>query len=117
MDIYEFANSPLISRFGQNIIRVETIKGPTEYNATNLPTGLEIDSTNGQIFGTPTATGEFNSTIISNISGSDSEILKFVVLKESKVFLSNKIWVLLPMVQNRSILILPRVQVFLFHLN
>ena len=83
VDIYEFSNSPLISRFGQEYsYRIETVKGPTEYNATNLPTGLEVDSSNGQIFGTPTATGEFNSTItVSNISGSDSEILKFVVLK------------------------------------
>ena len=100
------------------IYRIETVKGPTEYNATNLPTGLEIDSTNGQIFGTPTATGEFNSTItVSNISRSDSEILKFVVLKGEQSISLNKIWVLLPMAQNRLTLISPRVQVFLFHLN
>ena len=53
---------PSFQRFGQEYsYRIETIKGPTEYNATNLPTGLEVDSMASQIFGTPTATGEFNS--------------------------------------------------------
>ena len=82
-DIYEFADSPLIARYGQDYsYAIESIKGPTEYNATNLPNGLDVDSNSGLIFGAPFETGEFNSTItVSNISGSDSEIIKLVVLR------------------------------------
>ena len=82
-DIYEFADSPLIARYGQEYsYAIESIKGPTEYNATGLPNGLEVDSSSGLIFGTPLETGEFNSTVtISNISGSDSETIKLVVLR------------------------------------
>ena len=82
-DIYNFSDSPLIARFGQEYAyEIESIKGPTEYNATNLPQGLEVDGVSGLIYGIPTQTGEFNSTVtVSNISGSDSEIIKLVVLK------------------------------------
>ena len=82
-NIFEFADSPLIGRFGDEYSYfIESIKGPTDYNATSLPSGLSIDQKSGLIFGTPTTVGEFNSTItVSNISGSDSANFKFIVLR------------------------------------
>ena len=81
--VHDFEDSPLIARFGEEYsYKIETIKGPTEFNATALPSGLEIDQNNGIIFGIPDEVGDFNSTIkVSNISGSDTEIFNFVVLK------------------------------------
>ncbi|WP_445718394.1 putative Ig domain-containing protein [Flavobacterium sp.] len=55
---------------------------PTSYNATGLPSGLSINTTTGQISGTPTAAGVFNVTIsATNAYGTDSETLEitFVV--------------------------------------
>ena len=85
-------DSPLIANFGEEYSYfVESIKGPTDFNATNLPSGLEIDPSSGLIFGVPNEVGEFNSTIeISNISGSDSEVFKFVVLKGQQSITHNQ---------------------------
>jgi hypothetical protein len=55
---------------------------PTSYNAIGLPSGLSINTTTGQISGTPTAAGVFNVTIsATNAYGTDSETLEitFVV--------------------------------------
>ena len=81
--VYEFANSPLIARYGEEYsYEIESVKGPTEYNATNLPPGLEVDAVSGLLFGVPTAVGEYDSTLFaSNISGWDSELIKLVVLR------------------------------------
>ena len=91
-DIYNFADSPLIARYGlEYSYAIESIKGPTEYNATNLPQGLAVDTVSGLIYGIPTETGEFNSTlIVSNISGSDSEIIKLVVLRGQQTLTFNQ---------------------------
>lgn len=49
---------------------------PTSYNATGLPAGLSINTTNGQITGTPTGAGTFNVTIsATNAYGTDTETL------------------------------------------
>jgi hypothetical protein len=57
-DIYNFADSPLIARYGlEYSYAIESIKGPTEYNATNLPQGLAVDTVSGLIYGIPTETG------------------------------------------------------------
>lgn len=42
----------------------------SNFSATNLPTGLSIDTTNGKITGTPTVTGSFSVTIGAQINGS-----------------------------------------------
>ena len=43
--VFEFTDSQLIARYGEEYeYQIESIKGPTEYNATGLPQGLEIDS-------------------------------------------------------------------------
>ena len=45
-------------------------ESPTSYNATGLPAGLSINTTNGQITGTPTAVpGNFNVTISATNGG------------------------------------------------
>ncbi|MDR7306949.1 uncharacterized protein YhjY with autotransporter beta-barrel domain [Rhodoferax saidenbachensis] len=42
----------------------------SNFTATGLPTGLSVDSTNGKITGTATATGSFSVTIGAQINGS-----------------------------------------------
>jgi hypothetical protein len=49
---------------------------PTSFSATGLPAGLSINTSTGEISGTPTGTGVFNVTIgAMNAFGSDSETL------------------------------------------
>jgi len=62
-----------------------TISGtnsPTSYSATGLPAGLSVNSTNGQITGTPTGVGTFNVTINAmNGGGTGSATLVITVSK------------------------------------
>ncbi|WP_162523901.1 MULTISPECIES: choice-of-anchor D domain-containing protein [unclassified Flavobacterium] len=67
------------SAFTYDIVATNT---PTSYNATSLPSGLSINTTTGQISGTPTGAGVFNVTIsATNAYGTDTETLEitFVV--------------------------------------
>jgi hypothetical protein len=53
---------------------------PTSYNATGLPTGLSVNTTNGQITGTPTQTGTFNVDISAgNTNGTDTKTLVITI--------------------------------------
>ena len=53
---------------------------PTSFNADGLPNGLDVNSSNGLITGTPTASGNFNVTILaSNVSGTGTAVLKLKV--------------------------------------
>lgn len=53
---------------------------PTSYNATGLPAGLSINTTTGQITGTPTGTGTFNVTIsATNAYGADTQTLVITI--------------------------------------
>ena len=81
--VYEFAASPLIARYGEEYeYQIESIKGPTEFNATGLPIGLEIDPNVGLIFGEANATGIFPVNLrIANSSGEDFAVVSLVVLK------------------------------------
>ena len=81
--VFEFEASPLIARFGEEYeYQIESIKGPTEYNATGLPVGLEIDSNTGLIFGEANQTGTFPVLLrIANSSGQDTTVVSLVVLK------------------------------------
>ncbi len=54
--------------------------GPTSYGATGLPTGLSVNTTNGQITGTPTQTGTFSVDIsASNTNGTDTKTLVITI--------------------------------------
>ncbi|GGG38265.1 GEVED domain-containing protein [Bizionia arctica] len=59
--------------FTYDIVATNT---PTSYGATGLPAGLSINTTTGEISGTPTAAGTFNVTITAtNAYGADTETL------------------------------------------
>ena len=80
-EVFNFADPPLITYFGEEYsYAIETIKGPTEFNATGLPPGLEIDPINGLIFGEANATGNFSVTVTArNLSGEDNETIELTV--------------------------------------
>ena len=54
---------------------------PTSFNATGLPAGLSINTTTGEITGTPTATpGSYNVTIYAtNVGGTGNALLVYTV--------------------------------------
>ena len=81
--VFEFTDSQLIARYGEEYeYQIESIKGPTEYNATGLPQGLEIDSNTGLIFGEANQTGTFSVNLrAANSSGEDFEQIDLIVLK------------------------------------
>jgi hypothetical protein len=81
--VFEFADSQLIARFGEEYeYQIESIKGPTEYNATGLPQGLEVDSATGLIYGEANQTGIFSVNLrAANPSGEDYALVDLVVLK------------------------------------
>lgn len=63
--------------FTYNIVATNS---PTTYNATGLPAGLSINTTTGQITGTPTVSGTYNVTIsATNAYGFDSETLVITI--------------------------------------
>jgi len=54
---------------------------PTGFNATGLPSGLNVNTSTGLISGTPTQIGMFNSTISAiNAGGTGSAVLALTVL-------------------------------------
>ncbi len=68
-------------------ITTYTITGsnsPTSFSASGLPSGLSVNTANGQITGTPTASGAFNVTIgVANASGSATAVLVFTIAKKN----------------------------------
>ena len=55
-------------------------ESPASYNATGFPAGLTVNTANGQITGTPTATGVFNVTIsATNAGGTGSATLVYTI--------------------------------------
>ncbi len=60
--------------------QIVATNSPTGYTATGLPTGLNINTSTGEITGIPTSTGLHNVTITaSNASGTDTEILALTI--------------------------------------
>jgi len=59
---------------------------PTTFDATNLPAGLSINTSTGEISGTPTATGTTNVTIsATNTCGTGSETLEITITSFSYI--------------------------------
>jgi hypothetical protein len=53
---------------------------PTSFNATGLPAGLSVNTTTGDITGTPTQVGTFNVTLTAtNTGGTDTKTLVYTV--------------------------------------
>ncbi|HLP19678.1 MAG TPA: YDG domain-containing protein, partial [Chitinophagales bacterium] len=76
---------------------ITATNSPTSYNATGLPTGLSVNTGNGQITGTPTQTGSFNVDITAtNGNGSDTKTLVITIgqkaLTISSISIANKVY-------------------------
>ena len=86
-EVFNFVDPPLIAYFGEEFsYQVETLKGPTDFNATGMPDGLDIDPKSGLIFGEANQTGNFAITITaSNRSGADVETFSDPMLTVLKV--------------------------------
>jgi len=61
---------------------ITALNAAASYSATGLPAGLSVNTSNGQITGTPTSAGTFNVTIsATNAAGSDSKTLVITIAK------------------------------------
>jgi hypothetical protein len=71
--VFNFVDPPLIAYFGEEFsYQIESLKGPTDFNVTGLPDGIEVDPKTGLLFGEANQTGPFEITVTaSNHSGSD----------------------------------------------
>ncbi|MDP7050926.1 MAG: putative Ig domain-containing protein [Verrucomicrobiota bacterium] len=59
---------------------------PVIFSATNLPSGLSMNSTTGVVSGVPRVLGKHNTTIIAtSIAGSDRSSLSFNISEEPKI--------------------------------
>jgi len=63
------------------VYKITATHSPTRYSAKGLPDGLKLNTTNGQISGTPTSIdGIYNATVTAtNISGSDTRALRITL--------------------------------------
>jgi hypothetical protein len=60
--------------------QITASNSPTSFNATGLPAGLTVNTSNGLISGTPTAVGSFSVTIsATNASGTGSATLALTI--------------------------------------
>jgi N-acetylneuraminic acid mutarotase len=74
--IYALGGESLAARVGQPFVyQITATNNPTEYGASPLPDGLNIDTTRGIIFGTPkrSSDGIIVTFTATNSSGSDSK--------------------------------------------
>ncbi len=95
-DCYLGIGSPLVTSYGEEYyLKIDTLRGPTDFNASGLPEGLEIDMKNGIIFGSPEAVGNFQVSLQAwNSSGMDEENMTLYVLPGEQSILSSEIGLL-----------------------
>jgi hypothetical protein len=66
------ASGPVNQPFNYQITATNS---PTSFNATGLPAGLSVNTSNGLISGTPTQSGQFNVTLSATNSVTTGELL------------------------------------------
>lgn len=67
---------------GPAVYQITASANPTSFGAVNLPPGLTVNTSSGQIAGTPTQPGTWQVVLTAtNATGSGSAILKFEVLQ------------------------------------
>jgi len=95
-DCYLGVGSPLVTSYGEEYyLEIETLRGPSDFNATGLPEGLKIDTQNGIIFGTSETVGTFEVLLQAwNSSGMDEENMTLYVLPGEQSILANEIGLL-----------------------
>jgi len=95
-DCYLGIGSPLVTAFGEDyFLKIETLRGPTDFNATGLPAGLEIDTEKGIIFGQSEEVGTFEVNLQAwNSSGLDEENMTLYVLPGQQSILPSEIGLL-----------------------
>ncbi|MBT7742505.1 MAG: hypothetical protein HN727_11945, partial [Opitutae bacterium] len=82
-EVYNLKDSALVARYGMDYsYQINGSKGPTDFNATNLPQGLSVDYSTGIISGKPETTGSFNVQVtVENPSGFDTGTINIEVLR------------------------------------
>ena len=91
---FNFESSAMVATFGEEFsYQIQSLKGPTDFNASGLPLGLSIDPNSGIIYGTPLEAGlDFNVSILaSNASGSDEENMTFFVIPSTQSIIFEEI--------------------------
>jgi hypothetical protein len=79
-----FITSPLTAIGTHSVVfttyTIAATNSPTSYNASGLPVGLSVNTSNGQITGTPTTAGVYNSTIsATNADGTATAMLVITI--------------------------------------
>ena len=75
-----FQNPTFLSLGTSENLTIPTSRLATDFDANNLPSGMELNRTSGLLHGTPSRTGIFNSTLsASNDQGTLAKDIDFIV--------------------------------------
>ena len=88
--------SAFVTSFGEEYsFQIDSLRGPTDFNASGLPPGLEIDQKRGLIFGSAEQVGDYNVTLAAfNSSGRDEDNVTLYVSKGEQSIIRDRIGLL-----------------------